>query len=164
MEHLAISNTNVFSYSSKSILEKLSSSGKKFTTGTVVFSTKIGQPVITHNLGFIPSVFFMIAKNVQGEFTFNAEVRPSPGLYGFLYTPLLDFNKYFAGENMTIPAYCASGFIAEWRDNNSNSLYWASGTAGDGVVIVTDTTIKLTYRSAAYPYVPNVEYEWIAIE
>ena len=138
-----------------------SGSGKKFTTGTVTFTSAQNNQTITHNLGSIPSVFFMIAKNVQGEFTFNVENSPSAGIYGFYgIGGLIEARKYLVGENITGSNW--NGYSLEWRNNNTTNLAWQSNTAGGGKA--DETTIKLTYRSAAYKYLANQEYEWIAIE
>lgn len=146
------------------IKQSAEAAGKKFTTGTMVLTQETGQPVITHNLGSIPSVFFMIAKNVQGEFTFNAENQPTNGIYGYFrdnYRP--NTKSYFVGGD--VKNYGGLGMSLEWRNNNTTSLSWqANGITPDRLPEPTDTQIQLSYRSAAYSYLANQEYEWIAIE
>lgn len=134
--------------------------GKKFTTGTVVFATNKGDKTVTHNLGSIPSVFFMIAKNVEGEFTFNTENSPPAGVYGYYRILLANPEIYFIGEN--ISASNKNGSTLEWRNNNTTKLVWQDNTQYKGEP--TETEITLSYRSAVYQYLAGIEYEWIAIE
>lgn len=146
------------------IIQQAQASGKKFTTGTVVFATDNGRQIVTHDLGSVPSVFFMIAKNVQGEFTFNAENQPPLGIYGYFrnnYQP--NTTSYLVGQDIT--DYGNNGMSLEWRANDSTSLSWQTNTVAPATLLTpTDTQIELSYRSASYKYLANQEYEWIAIE
>lgn len=138
--------------------------GRKTTTGTVTFASNEGIPIITHNLGVVPSTFFMIAKNVQGEFTFNTENSPAAGIYGFFVDMHMNLpTTMFKGENIEDESW--KGLSLEWRNNNATKLLWqTNGSFNNNLKSPTETEIQLSYRSNVYRYLAGVEYEWIAIE
>lgn len=145
------------------IMALAGASGKRFTTGTVIFSDASlkGAIKITHNLGVKPSVFIMLPKDKTLNFTFNAKDQPTAGIYGAYYLNVLELDIIFPNCNNWNSSYKNS--TLEWRANNTTHLTWSY--CGTGVTeSPNENTIQLGYRSAAYKYIDGLEYEWIAIE
>lgn len=158
MEHLVMSNNNIISYSMKNIINE--TKGKKFTTGTITFATPQNRPIITHNLGVVPTYFFMIVKDKTLNFTFNAEDRPPTGLYGaYIVKCFWGLKEYLTGENIQTNA---GGYCLEWRNNNSTALTWSNNTTQP--FTINETIANLNYRVGGQTYPANIEFEWIAIE
>lgn len=133
---------------------------KHYASGTVVFTENNGRQVIQHNAGFVPRVFVMIAKNLDGEFTFNSENSLRAGIYGYTYyQDLVDTMQNLPGINKSIVSQ--RGMSLEWRNNDSTALHWT--TNGIGYADITAERITLGYRSAQYVYLAGVEYEWYAL-
>ena len=136
--------------------------GKRFTTGTVIFSEIKGVVTVTHGLGVKPSIFLMLPKDKTLNFTVNAENQPQAGIYGAYYINLHLLENIFLNSsdlNLT-----QRNSTLEWRANNSIALHWEYSGAGVTENGVTENTIELGYRSAVYKYIAGLEYEWIAIE
>ena len=141
------------------IMAIASGSGKKFTTGTVTFATESAMQTITHNLGAIPTLFFMVVKDKNLNFTFNTENQAQAGIYGFMWSNYENLKNIFSGDIATNTDY---GRSIEWRNDNKTQLKWYEN--GYGVSpMATETTITATYRNSTYKYLANIEYEWIAI-
>ena len=135
---------------------------KHYAEGVFILAKKEGSPIIQHNAGFVPKMFFVIAKNFEGEFTFNAENRPQAGIYGYKYSQLeLELMETLKGSNMNyVPQ--RSGSSLEWRNNNSTGLGWTTNN-NNAVANATENTIRLGYRAATYAYLPGIEYHWYAL-
>ena len=138
--------------------------GKRFTTGTVIFTTTQAQQTITHNLGVNPTIFLMYAKINKEDVNYGVEgeIGNQGWIYGYRYFNckpyyhLLDFNFSNASDGGTI----SQTLTANTYVNKKNFCFSNAPT----LINVTDTTIKTGY-GASYIYYPlNVEFEWIAIE
>ena len=137
-----------------------SSGGRKTTTGTITFATESARQTITHNLGSIPTLFFMVVKDKNLNFTFNTENQAQAGIYGFIWSKYDNLLNMFSGSIATNTDY---GRSIEWRNDNKTQLKWYENGYGASPM-ATETTILATYRNSTYKYLANVEYEWIAIE
>lgn len=130
----------------------LSASGKKFTTGTVTFSTTKTQQEVTHNLGVIPSSITLYPKDLS--VIPPTETEEAKGkVYKFVHF------------------YNLSGAINNGYDyqgnTNTGRFTWGSTNNSGNINVdsrVDETTFTTGATGAAYKYPANVEFEWVAIE
>ena len=140
--------------------------GKRFTTGTVIFTTTQAQQTITHNLGVNPTIFLMYAKINKEDVNYGVEgeIGNQGWFYAYRYFnckpyyPLLDFD--YTAANSSDGGTITQTLIAKTYAGRQHFCFADARLA----INVTDTTIKTGY-GASYIYYPlNVEFEWIAIE
>lgn len=126
--------------------------GRKFTTGTVVFTNNLAGQTITHNLGVKPSIFLLYAMISEDEMEFASS-------YAWRYWDMSAFGGLFdflTGNNKRISQvfeYYTYGTTTYKQFNN-----------GGGYYNITATQVRTDYR-ASYNYLrAGIEYRWIAIE
>ena len=125
--------------------------GLRYAEGT--FYHNSNDMIVSHNCGFIPEIFIMYPKFDVTVGSANEEV----GFIGY-YGSMLD----------SIPSSTRNMcFILENRTTYETNCVWVLASTQptfNGLdTPITDSKIKIPYRSALYPFRKDVEYGWIAI-
>ena len=119
--------------------------GKRIVTGTFSLDADSTQPIITHDCGFVPSVFLVypISEYAVGTKQTLACVVVNANHYGgFNIEGLLPH------------------FVLECQDTR---LTW-QGASATHTCELTETTAKMCFRTLIYPWKQGFEYGWIAYE
>ncbi len=137
--------------------------GRKFTTGTITFTSTLAQQTITHNLGVVPTIFLLYAKISEDELNYGVENETGNRgwNYGYRYfncksfSDILNFNGSNSNEGGTLSQIYSTYIYAQVPRRVFTSCSRHS---------VNETKITTGF-SASYHYYPtNVEFGWIAIE
>ena len=134
------------------IKQQAEASGKKFTTGTVIFATTDRSQIIYHNCGFIPTYFDFRIKGTLPEAGTDVDAGCVLGgsfsqANGFEWANYSGWAKYYNS-----PYNYRRVFMDQLTNVNES-------------ISITDTTISLTRASNInYYYYAGYEYEWIAVE
>ena len=115
----------------------------RMMTGTFTLDANSPYPIITHNCGFVPSVFMVYPVD---EYTLGNRMA-----IGCIMVNVNQFNDLNADGKPS--------FVWECQDA-STVWYGVSSSIGE----LTETTIKLPYRSGTYIWKASFQYGWIAFE
>lgn len=115
----------------------------RMITGTFTLDANSPYPIITHNCGFVPSFFIVYPID---EYTLGNRMA-----LGCVMVNINQFNDLNADRQPQ--------FVWECQDANTS---WAGVVSSAGVL--TETTVKLPYRSGTYIWKASFQYGWIAIE
>jgi hypothetical protein len=115
--------------------------GCQTKTGTFTINADKSQPIITHNCGFIPSVFMVYPIE---EYTIGNLM-----IIGSIIINDEHFNNLTTDKK--------TQFVWECQASTTN---WNNCSLAE----LTDTTVKLPYRSGNYIWKANFQYGWVAIE
>ncbi len=117
--------------------------GKQQKTGTFTLDANSPYPIITHNCGFVPSVFMVYPID---EYTLGTRMA-----LGCVMVNINQFNDLDADRQ---PQFV-------WECQDANTAWYGTTT---GVGELTETTVKLPYRSGTYIWKAGFQYGWLAIE
>ena len=127
--------------------------GLRYNEGTSYIEMVKGGMIINHNCGFVPDIFILYPKFEVTVGSANEEVA-FIGYYG----SLLD------GISSSMNNAC---FVLENRTSYTDNFVWQLASSQpnipDTTTPITETQIRLPYRSANYIFRTDVEYGWIAI-
>ncbi len=117
--------------------------GRQTKTGTFTIDTSTGTPTITHNCGFIPSMFvvYPIDEYVSGDLMILGCIMHNVG--------------YFANIEVTKNPNTI-------LENLASSVTWGQASTKPGELA--ENTATLGYTSGARLWRANFQYGWIAIE
>ena len=123
--------------------------GKRFTTGTVTFTTTQTNQIVTHNLGVIPSCVMLYPKDMS-IIPPNASEEAKGGAYKFVHS-------YNNSKDISIGI--------TYQGNTSTGKYSWQPAVGNAVTSSADeTTFKTGSSGTGYKFPADIEFEWIAIE
>lgn len=129
------------------ISEIASGSGKKFTSGTVTFTTSLTQQIVTHNLGSIPSCVMLYPKDLSIiPESGTEETKGKAYKHCRVYSLIGNINKGISFQGNT------STGVLVWNIESNTIGY------------VNETTFCTGATSKNYKFPANIEFEWIAIE
>ena len=131
---------------------KAEGGGKKFTTGTVTFTTEQTRQTITHNLGVVPSIFILYMLIPPEEMLQSKS-------YGWRYW---DTSKY--GTFGEIPLTGQSAKLSQVLEFSYTNQIKSFQVCGADVGRVNEQIAVTGYRSNAYHIPAGIEFGWIAIE
>ena len=118
-------------------------SGRRTVEGTFTIDTSTGTPTITHNCGFVPTLFIVypIDEYVEGDTM----------ILGCVMTN----TDYFSN----IPFERTPNSVLE---NQASAVIWNTALTNAGNL--TETTATLGYTSGSRLWRANFQYGWIAME
>ena len=124
-------------------------SGKKFTTGTVTFTTATARQTVIHNLGIIPSCIMLFPKDLSIIAESGTDEAKGKA-YKFVYVHGAEGEIEFARN---LQGNTSTGVIG-----------WQGALGSSSNYEVNETTFITGASNHTYKYQANIEFEWIAIE
>ena len=127
-------------------LSDLSIEGKKFTTGSVTFTTSQNKQIVTHNLGVVPSIFVMYPIDTPPE----SETDEAKG-------------NVYASTHIYVPNTSYIAGMVYQGNSGTGAIKWSQAESYGDNTTNTKTTFQPPYYRN-YKYVADFRYGWIAIE